>query len=303
MSAPATVAPAADRHLLGITLAVVGVLMFATQDAITKYLVQLYPVPFLVMIRYWAFALFALALARHQSGSMRRVAATNARFVQIARGVILVVEMALMALAFRYLKLAEVHALFASAPLIATALAVPLLGERVGWRRWMAVGAGFLGVLVILRPGLGVFQPANLIAILAAALFAVYVVLTRRVSRTDRSGATLFYTAVVGAAVVSSVGPFYWSSLTPAHWAWLALLCAMGVTGHFLVIKSLEYAPASVLQPFNYLMLVWASVMGFLLFAEVPDLATVIGGAIVVGSGLYVIWRERRLKPAVLPPA
>lgn len=289
--------PAADagrQTLNGIILIVLTLLLFASQDAITKHLAQLYPVPFFIMIRYWAFSAFGIALARWRAGSFRAAIRSNAPFLQIFRALLLVTEMGIFALSLRYLKLVESHALFACFPLMATLLAIPVLGEKVGWRRSLAVAAGFLGVLVILRPGLGVFQMAGLISLTAAFGFGLYHVLTRLVSRYDTPATSMLYMGLVGGIAVSLVGPFFWAEPSLADWGWIALLCLTGTAGHYMLIKALEFAEATTLQPFNYLHLVFAAIIGFLVFAELPDAFTVAGGGIVVASGLYVIWRERR---------
>lgn len=293
MSTRSTIEQEKSRSFLGISFLLIAIVIFTCQDAITKHLAQNYPVPFFIMIRYWAFAAFAIWLAHKNSGSLTASIKSSAPIKQIVRALILVGEMAIFAYALAWLKIADAHAIFAAYPLITTALAVPLLGEQVGWRRWLAVSIGFLGVLIVLRPGLGVFQPAAIIPIIAAFAFAAYAILTRMVSKQDDFATTLLYTALFGAIAATLVGPFFWANPTPADWGWIAVLCLTGVTGHFLLIKSLEYAAASVLQPFNYLMIVCAAIVGFVVFGEIPDEYTIIGACVIAGSGLYVIWREQ----------
>ncbi len=278
--------------MTGIVLLLCAILIFTCQDAITKHLAQNYPVPFFLMIRYWAFTAFAVAYAQRSSGSVKISIRSKVPVLQVIRALILVIEMGIFAVALALLKLADAHAIFAIYPLLTTALAVPMLGEKVGWRRWIAIGVGFIGVLIVLRPGMSVFQPAAIIPIVGALGFAFYAILTRMVSHKDDFSTTFLYTALFGAIAVSFVGPFYMSDPTPADWGWIGVLCLTGVTGHYLLIKALEYAPASTLQPFNYLMIVSAAIVGFLAFGEIPDRYTILGAAVIAGSGLYVIWRE-----------
>lgn len=288
--------PGEKRALQGIALMICAVVIFACQDAITKHLAASYPVTFFLMIRYWAFAVFATLFAlRAAGGSPAAAFSTRAPVQQIVRALSLAGSMILFAVGLRYMKLVEMHAVFGISPLIVAALSVPLLGERVGWRRWAAIMVGFCGLLVILRPGFGVFQTAAVFAVLAAASVSLYVVLTRRVSRHDDFPTTFLYTGIIGAAGMTAVGLFHWAEPTPADWLWIIGLCVTGISGHFLLIRALEYAPASLLQPFNYLTIVVAAALGFAIFAEVPDAWTVIGGAIVVASGLFVILRERAI--------
>ena len=278
--------------ITGIVLLLCAILIFSVQDAITKHLAQNYPVPFFLMIRYWAFTAFATAYAQRSSGTMKIAIRSKAPVLQILRALILVTQMGFFAIALALLKIADAHAIFAIYPLLTTALAVPLLGEKVGWRRWAAVGVGFIGVLIVLRPGMSAFHPAAIIPLVGALGFAFYAILTRMVSRYDDFSTTFFYTAFFGAVAVSFVGPFYISDPTPADWGWISVLCITGISGHYLLIKALEYAPASTLQPFNYLMIVSAAAVGFIAFGEIPDRYTVLGACVIAGSGLYVIWRE-----------
>lgn len=284
--------PAADPRR-GVALMVLTMMVFAAQDGVSKYLAERYSVVFITMIRYWAFAVFVVALTSLRAGGLRRAMATRRPWLQAFRGALLALEIVVMVSAFALLGLVESHAVFVIYPLIVTALAGPVLGERVGWRRWAAVGAGFVGVLVILRPGLRVFDPLALIPLLAAAMFAVYHLATRYVGREDPATTSFFYTGVAGAVFITLLGPFFWTPMVGWDWAWMALLALTGMTGHYLLISALEAAEASVVQPFTYLQLVFASLIGVGVFGEAMDAATVAGAAIIVAAGLFSIWRER----------
>lgn len=267
--------------------------IFACQDALTKHLSQTYDAPQILWVRFLFFAVFAMALAGWNR-PLKQVSRSARPILQVARSLLIVAEIGLFILAVRVLTLAETHALFASFPLIVTALSAVFLRETVGIRRWAAVIVGFIGVLIIIRPGTGVFQLESLIALAAAAMFAAYHVLTRVVSKDDGANTSLLYMAVIGAAVMTLIGPLYWIEPTPEAWGYLALLSISGASGHLLLIMALSRAPASTLQPFNFTLLVWATLMGFLVFGNLPDLWTIVGGAIVVASGLYTILRERK---------
>ena len=193
-------------------------------------------------------------------------------------------------LSFVLLGLIDTHAIFAVYPLLVAALAGPVLGEYVGWRRRLAIAVGLAGVLVILRPGFTVFSPVALVPFAGALLFALYALLTRLVARTDSAETSLFYTGVGGrggdhAGRRRSSGR---RSTAPGDWFWMLALCAFGVLGHFLMIKAYEVAEAGTIQPFAYFQLVWVSIMGFALFGERPDAWTIAGaGADPRRAGLY----------------
>lgn len=294
-ASPVLAAPAPQRSdtRLGIALMAATCAVFAAQDGFSRHLAEASNVFMVVMVRYWFFAGFVIVLARARGGSVRAAAATAQPGLQVVRGLLLAAEICVAVLAFTLLGLVETHAMFAAYPLMVAALSGPVLGERVGWRRWAAIGAGFCGILLILRPGGAAFEPAALVALLSAAMFALYSLLTRRVARRDAAGTSFFWTGVVGAAAMTLLGPFVWEPLGARDWGLLLVLCMLGVTGHWLLIKCYEVAEASAVQPFAYLQLVFASVLGVLAFGETLRANVVAGAAVVVGAGLFTLWRER----------
>ncbi|NCO21725.1 MAG: DMT family transporter, partial [Rhodobacterales bacterium] len=246
--------------------------------------------------RYWFFAAFALSIAARRAGGLRAAAHSAQPILQCFRGVLLAAEICVMVTAFVYLGLVEAHAIFASYPLLVAALSGPVLGEVVGWRRWAAIGVGFIGIMVILQPGSAVFSPAALIALCAALMFAVYALLTRYVARADTSATSFFYTGTMGAVAITPVGLWYWQGMSAPDWGWMALLCVMGALGHWLLIKVYEVAEASAVQPFAYLQLVFAASLGVLVFGEALRPAVVVGVLIVVSAGLFTLWRENQAR-------
>ncbi|THD85315.1 DMT family transporter [Aliigemmobacter aestuarii] len=278
---------------LGIILMIVTTFIFAMQDGISRHLAGEYNVLMVVMIRYWFFALFVIALAARQSGGLR--AATRSRFpaIQAFRGLLLVAEICVMVLGFVALGLVESHAIFTCYPLLVAALSGPVLGEKVGWRRWTAIGIGFVGVLIILQPGIAVFSPAALLPLLSAFMFALYGLLTRYVARGDAAAVSFFWTGTVGAVAMTVVGIWFWEPMTGADWGWMALLCCTAAAGHWCLIKAYEVAEASAVQPFAFLQLVFASALGITVFGETLELNVAVGAALVVGAGLFTLWRQR----------
>jgi len=278
---------------LGIWLMVAVSFIFAMQDGISRHLAGEYNVFMIIMIRYWFFAAFVISFATHKSGGLRNAARSQVTGMQIFRGILLSLEILVAVTAFVVLGLVEAHAVFAIYPLLIAALSGPVLGERVGWRRWVAIGIGFVGVLIILQPGYGVFQIEALIPLLAAFMFAVYGLLNRWVARTDSSAVSFFWTGVSGAIITTGVGFWYWEPMIASDWAWMALLCVTSASSHYLLIRAYEVAEASAIQPFAYLQLVFASALGMVVFNEVLRPNVAVGAVIVVCAGLFTLWRAR----------
>ncbi|MEO0653633.1 MAG: DMT family transporter, partial [Pseudomonadota bacterium] len=272
---------------LGIPLMVGATFVFAMQDGISRHLAGEYNVLMVVMIRYWFFAAFVMALAARAPGGIRAAAATPQPGLQIARGLLLALEICVMVMAFVLLGLVESHAVFTSYPLLIAALSGVVLGERVGWRRWGAIGVGFIGVLVILQPGVTVFQPAALIPLASATMFALYGLLTRYAARKDNAATSFFWTGTAGAVAMTLVGVWFWEPMSAPDWGWMAALCVTGALGHWLLIRCYEVAEASAVQPFAYFQLVFAAGVGITLFGEALQWNVALGAAIIVAAGLF----------------
>lgn len=278
---------------LGIMLMIATTFVFAAQDGISRHLGAQFNVMMIVMIRFWFFAAFVMTVAARKEGSIRAACATKQPILQIFRGVLLAFQICLMILSFVLLGLIESHAIFACYPLLIAALSGPVLGEKVGWRRWTAIGIGFLGILVILQPGFAVFSPAAGVAVFSAFLFALYGLLTRYAARQDSAATSFFWTGTSGAVVMTVVGIWFWEPMSANGWIWMSILCLTGAGGHWLLIKTYEVAEASAVQPFAYLQLVFASAIGLLILGETLRPNVAIGASIVVGAGLFTLWRER----------
>ncbi len=289
----AAAGPLGNPAARGILLMIASMGLLASMDVAGKLLVQDYSVWQVLFVRH---ALLLVAcLAWFGPGAAVAKLRSRRPVLQVARVSALVGEVAMVLFVFRYLPLADTHAILAVAPLFVTALAFWFLGEPVGIRRWLAVGVGFVGVLIVIRPGLGVFQPVALMVLGSAFLWAVYQVLTRLVARVDSSETAFLYLVVAGCVGPGLAMPWVWR--TPGDLATVGLfvlVSVLGAAGHLGLVMALRAAPASTLQPFSYTMLVWATVWGFLVFADVPDPFTCIGAAIVVASGLYTWHRERK---------
>ena len=284
----------AQNPRLGIALMVLTTLIFAAQDGISRHLAGEYNVLMVVMIRYWFFGAFVVALAARHPGGLRAAAATPQPLLQAFRGILLAGEICVMVLAFTLLGLVESHAVFACYPLLVAALSGPILGEQVGWRRWSAIAIGFVGVLIILRPGFAVFQPAALIPFASATMFALYGLLTRYAARRDSPATSFFWTGTMGALAMTAVGIWHWQPMTGPDWLWMAALCVTGAAGHYTLIRCYDVAEASAVQPFAYLQLVFASLIGLTVFGETLALNVALGTALIVAAGVFTLWRAHR---------
>ena len=284
-----------QNERLGIFLMVITTIVFASQDGLSKYLATEYNVYMVVMIRYWFFAAFVMTISSRKPGGVKQVAKTKTPLLQIFRSLLLVAEMCVTILAFTLLGLAETHAIFASYPLIIAMLSGPILGEHVGWRRWLAICVGFFGILIILNPGNGIFSPYALVPLAGAILFALYGLLTRYAGQYDNSSTSFFWTGIIGCIAMTAIGLNFWDPVSQADWSIMLILSASGMLAHFLLIKCYEVATASAVQPFAYLQLIWASIIGIIIFGEQITTNVFIGACIIVGAGLFTLWRERKV--------
>lgn len=282
-----------DRPALGIILMIFALFVLASMDAVAKHLTETLAAPQILAVRFWIFLTFSSLIASRRG--LRQAAHSKNPRLQIVRTLVLVVEMTMFLVAFSFLPLAEVHAIAAVSPLIVMALAAIFLGERIGPRRWTAVAVGFLGVMLIIRPGAGVFDPISLLALAGAFGWATYQVLLRAVARIDQPDTTTLYTAGIGVICFTIAAPFFWKSPSLETWGWLAAVGILGSVGHFLLPAAFKFAPASTLQPFAYTMPVWAVFLGWAVFNHIPDFWTLAGGSIVICSGLFALWRERKV--------
>jgi drug/metabolite transporter (DMT)-like permease len=280
------------NRLIGIGLISVTFLCFALLDCGAKWLVRTLPVLQVVWLRFLFHAVVSTALLAPKLGS--GILHTRRPKLQLLRAAMLATMTGLNFWALQYLQLAETGSIQFSVPIIIALIAAPMLGERMDRARWTAISIGFIGVLVIVRPGTQAFQPALLIAIINAFLYALFNLMTRQLAAHDSPGATQFYSSLGATLVITPFALAAWQT-PPGAWQWL-ILCLMGIAGalgHYLLALAHRYAPASVLGPFLYQQILWMVLLGYLVFGDVPDAAVVLGAAIVIGSGGYLLWRER----------
>ncbi|MXY33985.1 MAG: DMT family transporter [Boseongicola sp. SB0676_bin_33] len=275
----------------GILVMIATTFVFAAQDGISQHLAVTYNTFMVVMIRYWFFAAFVIAIASRRPGGVRATATTSQPALQILRGLLLAGEICVAVFGFTLLGLVESHAIFAMYPLIVIALAGPLLGERAGWRRWLAVLAGFLGMLIILQPGTGVFRAVAVIPFISAFMFALYSLATRYAARRDNAATSFFWTGVVGAVAMTFAGLPNWEWMKPGDWLWMLALCTTGVFGHWLLIRCYELAEAGAVQPFAYFHQVFAALIGIVVFNEALKANVALGAMVILAAGVFALWR------------
>jgi drug/metabolite transporter (DMT)-like permease len=278
--------------IAGIGLIVLAVLSFSVLDAIAKYLSSSLPTLQIVWMRFVSHVVLTVVIFQvWKSPSLLK---TRRPVLQVVRAFCLLGTTVFNFLAVRYLQLAETTAIMFAAPFVITALAGPMLGEWAGRRRWAAIVVGFIGVLVVTQPGIGGMHWAAIYSVAAMSFYALYALLTRQLTATDSSAGMLLISGLVASVAMAPAGLSVWV-MPQDIWTWVLLFAtgAFGAGGHFLFIMAHRIAPAPVLAPFMYIQIVWMIALGFLVFADLPTLSTLVGSAIVVGSGLYILYRER----------
>ena len=285
-----------NNVLFGITLMVITTFMFSSMDGVSRYLAENNNVFTLVTMRYWFIALVMMVTCLFIKDRISDILNTKQPYIQFSRGVILSLNNCLVVYTFTLLGLVETHAIIACYPLIVAGLSVPFLGEKFGWRRWIAIFTGFIGVIIILRPTTNAITEGSIFAIVGAIMFAIYLILTRYVSRLDTAITSFFWTGIGGTVTMSLISLFIWDDILKEDYLWLLIMCVLSAGSHFMMVKTLQVAEASVVQPFSYLQLVFGSIIGVTIFSESIDLMIIVGALVVIGSGLFTTWREYKIK-------
>jgi drug/metabolite transporter (DMT)-like permease len=294
-----TVAPR-DNIAAGIGWMLLTTFWFIALDTLGKYLLQSYPPGQVLWARFFFHLLFAVAIMG--SGVLTGLRSGRPA-LQLARSMLLLLTTSLFFLGLRTVPLATATAIMFLTPLVVTVLSIPLLGEKVGMRRLAGVLVGFAGALVIVRPGLDEASLGMLLVLGASLSNALYQIVTRQVRHYDGANTTLFYTALAGTVLFSTVAPMDWRPPDGFDWLLFVALGLLGGVSQLCLIRAFRLAPAAVVSPFSYTGLIWATAFGFIVFVELPDLWTLVGAALIIGSGLYVFHRERALAvPVSRPP-
>jgi drug/metabolite transporter (DMT)-like permease len=296
---PFAIEPLANEPLRGILLIIAAFVTFSMLDTTAKVLVQHYPVAQVVWARYAGHVVFAALIFLPRHG--RNLLHSQRPGLQVVRSLLLFGATCANFAALQYLQLAETASIFFSTPLMVAVLAIPLLGEHIGPRRWAAVAIGFIGILIVVRPGLGLVHWATGLSLLAALCAGLYQIATRKLAGVDRVATTQFYTALIGALAITPLMPYHWEAPDLQGALMMISLGALGGFGHWLLILAHRLAPAPILAPFNYFQLLPMALLGYLIFGDLPDIWTLVGAAVVLTSGLYLLYRERKVKGDKLP--
>jgi drug/metabolite transporter (DMT)-like permease len=285
----------------GVLLFTLGLSFIALADAMAKVLGQSMASPQVVWLYLVSVLIALMGYFAVRRQNLRRLAKTQRPGLQIARALTILGSLSFIFASLQFLPLAEATVINFTGPLFMVALAGPMLGEKVGWRRWAAVLVGLAGAMIVVRPGSAVFQWAALLPIGSALFFALFQLITRKLAGQDSALTTLLYTQVLAALGASVAVPFFW---TPVAMPELVLAFAAGCVGlaaHLCMFNAFRLADASLLAPINYTRIVASVVLGYLMFGDLPDLYTIAGGAVIIGSGLFVIWRESQLRARARP--
>ena len=279
-----------STETIGIIFAILAYLSFSLLDTIQKTLIIYYSVFQLLFIKYC----FTLCLSFIESRRKKnyKFYITNNLKLQISRSFLSILESACFVLAFRYLSLADAHSIGGLTPIIVVIFSLIFLKEKITPKIWLAIFMGFIGVLVIMRPGLSIFDPKSLIPLSAALFLGLYQVVTRKASEYDQNETSLFYTAITGILIMGSISFFYW---IPINLSFILLFMGVGVfysLGLYLQIIALSKARASIVQPFHYTLIFWAIIFGFIFYNDVPDLFTITGATIIASSGIYIFLKK-----------
>lgn len=285
----------------GILLMIAAVASFAMQDGFSRHLAGTYNTLMVVMVRYWCFAGFVTILALRRPEGFRAAIRSARLPAHVVRSLLLVAEICIIIYGYTLIGLIESHAVFAICPLLVVALSGPVLGETLSWQRWVAVGVGMVGVLIILQPGSGVFSWPALLPLISATFFATYSVLTRLTTRDEPTFPAFFWPGVIGAVIMTVIGLPHWQAIGGINLVLLLTYAAISVFSHWLLLKCYQVAEASAVQPFAYLQIVFVSIIGITVYDETLAPSVVIGTALIVAAGIYALWQSNKA-PQNAPP-
>ena len=282
-----------SKENIGIFFGILAFFIFATTDVAQKYATIYHSVFQIMLFRYLFLLIISLIEAKRKKN--KYVWKTKNLKMQLLRSLSSILETAFFVTSFKYLPLGDVHSVAALSPIIVVALSIIFLKEFVDKKIWFAIFFGFIGVLIILRPGFDVFSFKSLLPLGAAAGFAVYQILTKKVSEVDSDETSLFFTSLFGVVTMTVLASIYWVDFIFLSYFLLPLIGIMMSLAHYSLIIGLARAPANKIQPFHFTLIFWAIIYGFIFYGDVPDVPTIIGAIIIACSGIYIINQQRKV--------
>jgi drug/metabolite transporter (DMT)-like permease len=277
-------------EVIGIFFAIFAYLAFSLLDTIQKTLIIYYSVFQILFIKYF-FTFFLSFIESKRKKNSKFYSTTNWK-LQLLRSLLSILESGCFILAFRYLSLADAHSIGALTPIVVVVLSYIFLREKISPRIWFAVFIGFIGVLIVMRPGLTVFDPASLIPLAAAFFLGLYQIVTRKVSAVDNNETSLFYAGIVGMFLMGFISFFYWKPISVDFILMFLGVGALYSSGVYFQIVALSKARASIVQPFHYTLIFWSIIFGFLFYKDIPDLFTITGAVVIIISGVYIFIKK-----------
>ncbi len=277
-------------EVIGIFFAIFAYLTFSLLDTIQKTLIIYFSVFQILFIKY--FFTFFLSLIESKRKKNFKFYLTSNWKLQLLRSLLSILESGCFILAFRYLSLADAHSIGALTPIVVVVLSYIFLREKISPRIWFAVFIGFIGVLIVMRPGLTVFDPASLIPLAAAFFLGLYQIVTRKVSAVDNNETSLFYAGIVGIFLMGFISFFYWKPISVDFILMFLGVGALYSSGVYFQIVALSKARASIVQPFHYTLIFWSIIFGFLFYKDIPDLFTITGAVVIIISGVYIFIKK-----------
>src|SRR5262245_520789 len=290
ITAPAAHHSVGDHIARGIAFALIAFSIFSCADAGVKWLTERYSV-FQIIFVSNLFTLIPVALLIRHEGGIHNLRPRHPWLVGL-RSILLAIDMVLVFYAFVELPLADAYSLIFAVPMVVTALSVPILGEHVGWRRWSAVIVGFIGVLIVLRPGIAELKLGHIAAISSALFFGMSLILVRRIGKDESSGTLILWMVIALLIVSAPVMPEVYVPMPPLDLELMAVLGLLSGAGHLMLIRAFRLAPSAIVAPFHYSQMIWGVIFGLFLFGDIPDAWVISGSAVIIGSGLYILWRE-----------
>ena len=275
-----------NPYSYGIILILLTYLSFGILDTIQKTAVQYHSVFVLLFVKYTFCLIFSFFIAK--KNNVKNYYLSNNYKIQITRCILSVCEACFFVLSFRYLALAEAHTIGSLAPVLVVFFSYLILKEKINLATWVAIGISFFGVILIMRPGLTIFNPYLVIPLLAAFFYSLFQIATRLNARYDNNETMLFYNGLIGVIITSILSIFFWQPLHSFSFIFFIFVGFFFCMGLFLQIKALSITPASVLAPYNYTIIVWAIFFGLIVYKEIPDIFTIIGAIIIVASGVFI---------------